>query len=127
MIYQNLDFCWFFYFYLAFQNLLCKKNRIRNFLKDEMVLAFFKLEEAKTIESSVSVGFYGYVKFCLLGLSESKVVKPWEQGVGDLGPIDVLVDVVGLDGEVSPVVKTVSLEDERVCAGSWDVYCLGEN
>ena len=54
-------------------------------------------------------------------------MEPREYRVGDLGAVDVLVYVVGLDGEVSPIVETVSLEDEGVNAFVWNINGLGKD
>lgn len=87
----------------------------------------FQLVEAEVVEVGCAVGFDGHVEFDFLGLSEGEVVESGEHGVGDLGAVDVLVDVFRFDGEVSPVEEAMGLEYEGVGARGGDVEGLGED
>ena len=87
----------------------------------------FQLVEAEVVEVGCAVGFDGHVKFDFLGLGEGEVVESGEHCVGDLGPVDVLVDVFRLYGEVSPVVEAFCHESQGVNAGGGDVEGLGED
>ena len=90
-------------------------------------LLLFQFVEAEVVEVGCAVGFDGHVEFDFLGLGEGEVVESGEHWVGDLGPVDVLVDLFRFEGEVSPVVEAMGVEYEGVGAGGGDVEGLGED